>query len=409
MTNEKYNKVVTCRVCDSKDIGRVINFGNVSYSTCNNQLHNDNSKFTEFSAPLTFLRCPDCLNFQLGEVVNPSLLYDSFSYKSDTTLGLDDYFSGLAIRMQKRFDIPKKQKRLILEIGSNTGRFISLFKPENWKVVGVEPSSKLAEETSRLGIKTYNKFFSQDLAGQILQEEGVPDVIYVANTLANIHDLNEVFGAFVKLMNDDTTLIIDTQDVNSVIKGYLIDTIYHEHLNYFSISSLKYLCEKFSLFINQVEYHPSKGGCFTVYISRIEELNKKESIKKIIKSEEKTLSENKVMEFATSIFNVKEMIADNLKGNIQSSCCFGSSVGCSMLANFLELDRYCEFIYDDNPNCNSILGPTRNLKVFHSKELFINSNLENIIILAHRYAANISLKWPDSFREKINVLYPVPK
>ena len=72
-------------------------------------------------------------------------------------------------------------------------------------------------------------------------------------------------------------------------------------------------------------------------------------------------------------------------------------------------DFYDEFIYDDNPNCNSILGPTRNLKVFHSKELFINSNLENIIILAHRYAANISLKWPDSFREKINVLYPVPK
>ena len=92
------------------------------------------------------------------------------------------------------------------------------------------------------------------------------------------------------------------------------------------------------------------------------------------------------MEFATSIFNVKEMIADNLKGNIQSSCCFGSSVGCSMLANFLELDRYCEFIYDDNPNCETVLGVRRNLKVFPADKLFQNSNVKNIIILAHRYA-----------------------
>ena len=409
MTDLKFKEVTKCRVCGSAALEVVIDFGHVSYSTSNNQLHKENSKFEDFAAPLTFLKCPNCLNFQLGEVVSPALLYENFSYKSDTTLGLEDYFSELAVRIQKRFNTKNSEKKFILEIGSNNGRFISLFKSQNWHTVGVEPSSSLAEETIRMGVKTYTSFFSKDLAEQIKRNDGTPDVIYIANTLANIHDLNEIFEAFSTMMNMETTLIIDTQDVNKVIDKHLIDTIYHEHLNYFSVSSIQYLCEKFSLSINQVDYHPSKGGCFTVHISRSDKSNKKDFVGEILKSEEQDLSRGKIDKFTTSIFQTKEMITKSLKGNIKNSCCFGSSVGCSMLVNFLNLDEHCEFIYDDNPNCETVLGVRRNLKVFPSDKLFQNSNVKNIIILAHRYAENILSKWPDSFKDKVKLVYPVPK
>ena len=171
-------------------------------------------------------------------------------------------------------------------------------------------------------------------------------------------------------MNMETTLIIDTQDVNKVLDKHLIDTIYHEHLNYFSVSSIQYLCDKFSLSINQVDYHPSKGGCFTVHISRSDKSNKKDFVDEILKSEQRDLSREKIEKFTTSIFQTKEMISNSLKGNIKNSCCFGSSVGCSMLINFLNLDEHCEFVYDDNPTCETILGVRRNLKIFHPTNLF---------------------------------------
>ena len=302
--------------------------------------------------------------------MSPALLYENFSYKSDTTLGLEDYFSGLAARIQKKFNTKTSEEKFIFEIGSNNGRFISLFKSQNWHTVGVEPSSSLAEETIKMGIKTYASFFSKDLADRIKQSDGIPDVIYIANTLANIHDLNEIFEAFSALMNMETTLIIDTQDVNKVLDKHLIDTIYHEHLNYFSVSSIQYLCDKFSLSINQVDYHPSKGGCFTVHISRSDKSNKKGFVDEILKSEQRDLSRGKIDKFTTSIFQTKEMITKSLKGNIKNSCCFGSSVGCSMLINFLNLDEHCEFVYDDNPNCETVLGVRRNLKVFHLTNFF---------------------------------------
>ena len=186
------------------------------------------------------------------------------------------YRSSISQTMKKSFKklskeiINKFKPNLTLEIGSNDGALITNFKKK--KVIGVEPCTNLANITKKKGFKTYDKYWNFDLAKKIKSNHGLVDLIYSANTITHISNLNDVFRSIYHILNNDGILIIEDPSLLECIKNNAYDQFYNEHIYIFSATSLSNILKKYHLQIFDIKKLKTHGGSLRYYIKK--DLNK---------------------------------------------------------------------------------------------------------------------------------------
>ncbi len=280
-TKKYSSKVVEkCQICNNPKLESVLFLG---YLPPVNQLHPIGEKPHEQPAyPAQLLYCPKCNLVQLGLIVNPKILFPSeYPYTSSTTKILRDNFAELY--SDCKTIVPLKSDDLIIDIGSNDGNLLSNFK-DNHRVLGITPEEIGKIAISR-GIPTILDYFTSDVAEKVISEYGKAKIVTATNVFAHIDKVNEIADLIKKMLKPDGIFISESHYLISLIETLQYDTIYHEHLRYYSLHSLQYLLDKHGLEIIHAKRIPTHGGSIRVYSALKGKYPVRPSVKKILDNE----------------------------------------------------------------------------------------------------------------------------
>ncbi|MDP2923746.1 MAG: class I SAM-dependent methyltransferase [Candidatus Omnitrophota bacterium] len=277
------NSVVVkrCQVCDNPHLDPILFLGYLP--AVNKMLSIGQEPHEETAYPAQLLYCSRCHLVQLGLIVDARILFPpEYPYTSSTTKILRENFAELYQECITLIDLKKND--LVVDIGSNDGNLLSNFKG-NCRVLGVTPEEigKIAIER---GIPTIINYFNQDTVKKILSENGKARVITATNVFAHIENINDIVECILGLLSEDGMFISESHYLLSLIQTLQYDTIYHEHLRYYSLHSLKYLLEKHGLEVIHVKRIPTHGGSVRVYAARRGKYHIRDTVNKLLVEEE---------------------------------------------------------------------------------------------------------------------------
>ncbi len=288
--------VTTCQICKSKNLNSILFLG---YLPPVNKFIKVNTKpKQEESYPAELLFCNNCKLVQLSLVVNQKILFPiEYPYTSSTTKILRQNFHNLFLKIQKNFKF--KSSDLVIDIGSNDGNLLSNFK-DNFKVLGVTPES-IGKIAIKKGIPTILNYFNLKTANLIIKKYKRAKIITATNVFAHMDNLDEIMKGIKKCLDKNGVFITESHYLMPLLKETQYDTVYHEHLRYYSVTSLKKLFFKHGLQIFDVEKIPTHGGSIRVYCSYKNKFKVKKSVKNFLKNEKKYLNYNFFRKFENNV------------------------------------------------------------------------------------------------------------
>ncbi|MGK7873258.1 MAG: class I SAM-dependent methyltransferase [Xenococcaceae cyanobacterium] len=279
MTN--YGPISTCQISGSTNLKSVLFLG---YLPPVNTMRPIGAPADEESCfPAEMQYCRESHLVQLGYAVDPNILFPpEYPYTSGTTKILRENFADLYREVSDRIGI--RTDDLIVDIGSNDGTLLSNFVQGGHRVVGIEPSltAKIAQER---GIPTLMTFFNKEAVDKVKSEYGVPKIVTATNVFAHIADVHQVVDNIEELVGDKGIFISESHYLRDLIETLQYDTIYHEHLRYYSLTSLKYLLETHGFRIFYVKRIPTHGGSIRVYASKCDKSTIDSSVEQMLQEE----------------------------------------------------------------------------------------------------------------------------
>ena len=292
------NKIISvCQICNSKELKDVLNLGYISpVNSVTNNIQN-NLEQKKYQAKL--LECSKCSLVQLSSVLDKKIIFPkSYPYTSSTTKILSTNFENLYLDIRKKFNF--RYKDLVVDIGSNDGNLLDKFK-NYFRVVGVTPET-IGKIAIKKGIPTLIRYFDKKAVDAIHKKFGKATIITATNVFAHIENVNTVLKEIKRLMTKKSIFVSESHYLLPLIKELQYDTVYHEHMRYYSIKSLNFLFKKHDLQIFDAKIIPTHGGSIRVYVSKKNQYKIKPIVKEILKKENKYLN---FKNFDTKILDTK--------------------------------------------------------------------------------------------------------
>jgi len=329
--------VERCQICDSTALDSVLFIG---YLPPVNTMPSIGSRPAEQPAyPAELLHCDQCQLVQIGLIVDPAILFPpTYPYTSGTTKILRDNFAQLSKEVAERY--PLKQSELIVDVGSNDGTLLSNFT-QCARVFGIEPTNagKLAVQR---GIPTLTSFFSRDAVEKALAANGKAKIVTATNVFAHIEDIHEIVDCIDTLLSEDGIFISESHYLLSLIETLQYDTIYHEHLRYYSLTALKYLLEMHGFEIIYARRIPTHGGSIRVYSARKGKYPVDPAVTQLLELEKRSITQQTLAEFARAVTQTKlDLLAllKEIKGAGTRIYGVGAPSRASTLINYVGLDN----------------------------------------------------------------------
>jgi len=370
-----------CRCCGEKKLKRVISFGFLPLA--NNLLSSLNEKYETF--PLELNYCSNCSNCQLSYVVDQKKLFSNYLYLSSISESFKEHFNKAAQEYIQDYKLSKDDS-LVIDVGSNDGIALEPFKEKGFKnLLGVEPASNLAEISKKKGINTLNTFFNKNILNKINKKA---DLILLSNVFAHSDNIDEMTEVATKLLNDKGVIVIEVQYLINMLKDLTFDNIYHEHVNYWSLTSLNYFFKKFNLDIFKVKKISTHGGSLRVYICNRKQYLQDKSVNQILE-EEKNFGINNFSiyeNFANSLYKIKDNILKNFEQLTKKNkkiYGYGAPAKASTAIHFYQISNFVEKIIEDNPLKQAKYIPGTQIEILNKKK--INSKINCLIVFAWNF------------------------
>ena len=384
----------SCRLCLSKEIVMAVNMGKSPISEKYVKKEDLENIIPKVSLNLYF--CKNCSHVQLIDVVNPDFLWADFTFKTARDIKLINHFKDYVERVINVQQI--NDKDLILDIGSNDGTLLQCFKDKGFQnILGVDPASQIVDQANLSGIKTIKGYFNLELANKISSTNGKAKVITANNVFAHMDDLRGMLEAIKSMMNEESIFVFEVSYLLDVVKKMLIGTIFHEHLSYHSIISLKQFLNSFNLDIIKVERGPEQGGSIICYakikkqsnrihnsVFELIELEKKEKLDKI-----ETIQ--KMNDQLTDLKNELNKIIKKIKHENKTISGFGAARSGTTFLSYFDIGNHIDYLYDDNNEKHFKFSPGDQIEVLPTNDIDENKP-DYLIILAWIHADNIISK-----------------
>ena len=251
-----------CRACDGRRVPLVISLGRTPLA--NALLSADQLDAHEDTYPLDLVFCEDCTLVQITETVPPSRLFADYAYFSSFSDTMLRHAETLVERVIR--DRQLAGDALVAEIASNDGYLLQFYRRAGIRVLGIEPAANIAKVAEERGIPTVVDFFGEACARTLAARGDRADVIHANNVLAHVPDLPGFARGLTTLLSHDGVAIVEAPYVRDLIDHREFDTIYHEHLSYFSLTAIHRLCASHGLAVIDVERLPIHGGSLRVTI-----------------------------------------------------------------------------------------------------------------------------------------------
>jgi len=385
--NEKVKKNDFCRVCKGKNLQKVISLGMTP--PANAFLKKEDLSKKEDFFPLVTHYCNDCNFVQLLDIVSPELLFKDYIYVSSTSPVFVEHFKELAQNVIKKFKLQKNS--LIVDIGSNDGILLKPFKEQNMIVLGVDPAEKIAALATKIGIQTLPEFFTPTLAKKITKEKGKAKIVSATSVFSHIDDLDGFIEGVKELLDEDGVFIIEVYYLLELIEKNLFDTIYHEHLSYFTLKTMSKLLERLGMQIFDVEITQTHGGSLRVFAQKKNGPHKVQaSLKSFLKNEsDKKLDDiSTYTNFSKKIqSNKKELVEllSTLKAQGKKIVGYGAPAKGNTLLNYFGIGtELLDHIIDDSTWKQALLTPGKHIPVYGFEQLS-KHRPDYILILAWNF------------------------
>jgi len=332
------SKTITkCQISGSNDLKSIVFLGYLPPPT---EMKKINSKIEEETFyPADLMYSPSSKLAQLNTIVNKEILFSkNYAYTSSTTKILRENFKELYADCKKIIKLNSDD--LVIDIGSNDGNLLSNFK-NNHKVLGITPE-KMGKIAIKRGIPTLLRYFNKITANFVLKKYGKAKIITATNVFAHIENVDQLMKNILKILDKNGIFISESHYLVSLIKTNQYDTIYHEHLRYYSLSSLKYLFDKYGLKIIRTKKINTHGGSIRVFATKSKKYKINKNVKKILNSEKKYLNLKTFDKFRKNVFRSKidlYSILKNIKNSNKKICGIGAPARASTLINYIGLDE----------------------------------------------------------------------
>jgi len=332
-----YKIINRCQISGSKKLYKIINLG---FLPPVNQLFKMNSKINKQNFFHTeLLYCPLSKLVQINVIVDKKIVFPkNYPYTSSTTKILRDNFNELYNEVQTILKF--NNKKFIVDIGSNDGNLLANFS-NDFKVLGVTPEN-VGKLAIKKGIPTILKYFDKKVANQIKKKHGRPNIITATNVFAHIENPNKLLKEILSLLENDGVFITESHYLLPFLKKVQYDTIYHEHLRYYSLESLKYFFSKHNLTIFHAKKIPTHGGSIRVYATKNKKYKINNSVKKILKEEASYINVKNFENFKKSTVNSKlklMKILNDLKSNNKVIYGISAPSRATTLINYVGIDE----------------------------------------------------------------------
>ncbi len=251
-------RVTRCRICRGKDLTKVLDLGVMPLANSYLSRPTDPEKWF----PLQLLFCGDCALAQLSYVVNPTLMFREYAYRSSVSHTMSLHFKELADYIHSNF--LRSSKDLVVEIGSNDGAMLKAFKGLGVRVLGIDPAKNLANLANDSGLETIPEFFGLKSAMRIRDTRGPARAILGNNVFAHVDNLHDLMEGVALLLDTEGVFSIEVPYLGDLNQNVEYDTIYHEHLSYFSVLPISKLFSKYGISIVSVSRIETHGGSIRV-------------------------------------------------------------------------------------------------------------------------------------------------
>jgi SAM-dependent methyltransferase len=404
----------TCRLCGSPRIVRSIPLASVPIVSPNVGTEADETgrRLTRVVAPLDNYLCQECGLIQLVHVVDPSLIYRNYLYRTAVSLGLAEHFRGLAQAVIARAEL--RPGELVVEFGSNDGTLLSFFRDAGMTVQGVDPAKQIAAEATARGIPTRADFFNPAVARDLRAKLGGARAVISNNAMANIDDLDAIFTGVKAILAPDGVFLFETQYALDVLEKTLLDVIYHEHITTFSVQPVVHALARFGLVVFDAERIPTKGGSIRFWLQHADGPRPiAPRVAELIELERRTDLYDLAyhQRFSERIAHIKaelHRLVAVAKASGRQIGAYGTSVGCAALIHQFELEDKLDLLFDDTPFKERLDGPGYDLPVYKAEGV-LQHNPALIVVLAWRYAKPIIGKHAKYLEQGGRFVVPLPE
>jgi len=380
-----------CRSCGNTKLKRVVSLG---YQPLANNLLNKKDEKCDLY-PLEVNYCEKCHNCQLSVAVDPKKMFSNYLYTSSTSKSFREHFINAADKYIKDFKL-NKNKSYIIDIGSNDGVALKPFKDLGFKkILGIEPAKNLARLANKNKIKTFNGFLEKSNLRKIKKNA---DLILASNVFAHSDKLGEMAECMLKLLSKNGTIIIEVQYLLNTLKDLTFDNIYHEHYNYWSLTSLINFFNQYSAKIYRVERIKTHGGSIRVYLKKGKKIKIESSVKSLIKEEEVfgIKKYDTYQNFAKKVYKIRDNVRKNilkLKSQNNKIIGYGSPAKATTALNFFGISSELECIVEDNSLKHGKYLPGMKIPIVSKKK--IKTKPDCVLVLAWNFFDEIKKKNSD--------------
>ena len=262
--NPIYQVAKVCRCCGAAPLQTIFDFGATPIA---DRLVAVQEEREDCRVPLTLAFCRQCTACQVLETVSPSILFgDEYPYYSSVSPSLLAHFRKSAEALIEQYDLTGRS--LVIEAASNDGYMLRPFSENGIPTLGIDPAAGPVAVARQAGIETIQDFFSTGVASKLCQEGRRADLVLANNVLAHVADVYDFVEAITMVLTEDGRVVIECPYLLDLVDRRAFDTIYHQHLLYFSVTALRGLFETHGLHINDILRTPIHGGSLRVFLSR---------------------------------------------------------------------------------------------------------------------------------------------
>lgn len=342
--------------------------------------------------PLDLAWCPECSLVQITETVAPEILFRDYAYFSSFSDTMVSHAKTIAERLIGERKLGSDS--LVVEIASNDGYLLQWYHRSGVPVLGIEPARNIAAVAIKeRGVNTISEFFGSEIAAKLAAEGQSADIIHANNVLAHVADLNGIVEGFSKLLKPDGMAVVECPYLHDMIENVEFDTIYHEHLCYFSLTALTKLFRRHGLTIVNVEKLAIHGGSIRIFATPSAVAEIQPAVLHLLAEEsEWVASENFYLSFGLRVAQLRQELVGllaQLKSQNKRIAVYGASAKGSTLLNYFGIgSEVLEYVVDRSTVKQGHYTPGTHLRICHPEKL-VEDQPDYCLLLTWNFADEI--------------------
>jgi len=388
-TKPRSATITACRSCKGMSLDVFLDLGETPLA--DRLLTLSDIEALEPTFPLRVAFCRGCGLVQITETVDPKILFaDRYPYYSSFSPALLEHSRANALDVMARRELT--QNSLIVELASNDGYLLKNYVSRGMPVLGIDPADGPAAAAEAAGVRTLRAFFTLDLARRLRSECWRADVVHANNVLAHVADTNGFVAGIQQILKDDGLAVIEVPYLKPLIDHTEFDTIYHEHLCYFSVTALDALLRRHGLYLNEIRQLAIHGGSLRLYVEPRERTGTSVKDQLRLEAEQGIDTPEYFRDFADKVARLRTRLLDvlrDLRARGKSIAAYGAAAKGATMINFVGIGRdLVDFVVDRNVHKQGKFMPGKKIQI-RSPQALLEDRPDYVLLLAWNFAEEI--------------------